>query len=106
MSGNGRFGGHFVLGHVDDKGVITQVKETPNSRIVSIRASSTIINQMVKQGSITVDGVSLTIFDLRHDSFDIHLIPETRRSTILSSKQNGDQVHLETDVLLNMLNEW
>ena len=99
MSGNGRFGGHFVLGHVDDKGVITQVKETPNSRIVSIRASSTIINQMVKQGSITVDGVSLTIFDLRHDSFDIHLIPETRRSTILSSKQNGDQVHLETDVL-------
>ena len=74
MSGNGRFGGHFVLGHVDDKGVITQVKETPNSRIVSIRASSTIINQMVKQGSITVDGVSLTIFDLRHDSFDIHLI--------------------------------
>ncbi|QJI70583.1 riboflavin synthase [Staphylococcus haemolyticus] len=92
-------GACFVLGHVDDKGVITQVKETPNSRIVSIRASSTIINQMVKQGSITVDGVSLTIFDLRHDSFDIHLIPETRRSTILSSKQNGDQVHLETDVL-------
>lgn len=99
MSGNGRFGGHFVLGHVDDKGVITQVKETPNSRIVSIKASTNIINQMVKQGSITVDGVSLTIFDLRHDSFDIHLIPETRRSTILSSKQNGDQVHLETDVL-------
>lgn len=99
MSGNGRFGGHFVLGHVDDKGVITQVKETPNSRIVSIKASTNIFNQMVKQGSITVDGVSLTIFDLRHDSFDIHLIPETRRSTILSSKQNGDQVHLETDVL-------
>lgn len=99
MPGDGRFGGHFVLGHVDDKGVITHVNETSNSRIVSIKASPTIIKQMVKQGSITVDGVSLTVFDLRNDSFDIHLIPETRRSTILSSKQKGDSVHLETDVL-------
>lgn len=99
MPGDGRFGGHFVLGHVDDKGVITHVNETSNSRIVSIKASPRIIKQMVKQGSITVDGVSLTVFDLRNDSFDIHLIPETRRSTILSSKQKGDSVHLETDVL-------
>ena len=90
MPGDGRFGGHFVLGHVDDKGVITHVNETSNSRIVSIKASPRIIKQMVKQGSITVDGVSLTVFDLRNDSFDIHLIPETRRSTILSSKQKGD----------------
>lgn len=44
---------------------------------------------MVKQGSITVDGVSLTIFDLHQHSFDIHLIPETRRSTILSNKKDG-----------------
>lgn len=99
MLGKGRFGGHFVLGHVDDKGVITQVNETANSRIVTIKASQNILKQMVKQGSITVDGVSLTVFDLRNDSFDIHLIPETRRSTILSSKKIGDNVHLETDVL-------
>lgn len=99
MAGNGRFGGHFVLGHVDEVGTISQVNETPNSRIVTIKAPSHTIKQMVKQGSITVDGVSLTVFDLRSNSFDIHLIPETRRSTILSSKKIGDNVHLETDVL-------
>lgn len=99
MSGNGRFGGHFVLGHVDAKGTIINIRETPNSRIVSIKASDSVIKQMVKQGSITVDGVSLTIFDLHQHSFDIHLIPETRRSTILSNKRMGDEVHLETDVL-------
>lgn len=99
MSGSGRFGGHFVLGHVDAKGTIINIRETPNSRIVSIKASDSVIKQMVKQGSITVDGVSLTIFDLYQHSFDIHLIPETRRSTILSNKKMGDEVHLETDVL-------
>ena len=61
MSGSGRFGGHFVLGHVDAKGTIINIRETPNSRIVSIKASDSVIKQMVKQGSITVDGVSLTI---------------------------------------------
>ena len=99
MSGSGRFGGHFVLGHVDAKGTIINIRETPNSRIVSIKASDSVIKQMVKQGSITVDGVSLTIFDLHQHSFDIHLIPETRRSTMLSNKKMGDEVHLETDVL-------
>ena len=58
---SGRFGGHFVLGHVDAKGTIINIRETPNSRIVSIKASDSVIKQMVKQGSITVDGVSLTI---------------------------------------------
>ncbi|MBB4833116.1 riboflavin synthase [Staphylococcus hominis] len=99
MSGSGRFGGHFVLGHVDAKGTIINISETPNSRIVSIKVSNSVIKQMVKQGSITVDGVSLTVFDLHQHSFDIHLIPETRRSTILSNKKMGDEVHLETDVL-------
>lgn len=99
MSGSGRFGGHFVLGHVDAKGTIININETSNSRIVSIKASDSVIKQMVKQGSITVDGVSLTIFELHQHSFDIHLIPETRRSTILSNKKMGDEVHLETDVL-------
>lgn len=98
MSGSGRFGGHFVLGHVDAKGTIINIRETPNSRIVSIKASDSVINQMVKQGSITVDGVSLTILTC----INIVLI------SILFLKQDvqrfflikmGDEVHLETDVL-------
>lgn len=99
MSGNGRFGGHFVLGHVDDLGTIIKINESANSMIIKIQASKSLLNQMVKQGSITVDGTSLTIFDLHSDAFDIHLIPETRRSTILSNKKVGDKVHLESDVL-------
>lgn len=109
ISGNGRFGGHFVLGHVDDLGTISKINESANSMIIQIKASKTLLNQMVKQGSITVDGTSLTIFDLHSDAFDIHLIPETRRSTILSSKKVGDNVHLESDVLFkyveNILNQ-
>lgn len=103
MSGSGRFGGHFVLGHVDAKGTIINIRETPNSRIVSIKASDSVIKQMVKQGSITVDGVSLTIFDLHQHSFDIHLIPETRRSTILSNKKWAMKFILKQMYYLNML---
>lgn len=99
MSGNGRFGGHFVLGHVDELGTISKVNESANSKIISIKTSKNVLNQMVQQGSITVDGVSLTVFDLHETTFDIHLIPETRKSTILSDKKMGDAVHLETDVL-------
>lgn len=59
---------------------------------------------MVQQGSIAVDGVSLTIFQLNEQSFDIHLIPETRKSTILNDKRVGDAVHLETDMLFKYVN--
>lgn len=99
MHSNGRFGGHFVLGHVDELGTITKINQTADSKVIQISASQTIIKQLVKQGSIAVDGVSLTVFDIRESSFDIHLIPETRRSTILADKKQGDFVHLETDVL-------
>lgn len=109
MSGNGRFGGHFVLGHVDELGTVSKINETANAKIITIQCSQHINKQLVKQGSITVDGVSLTVFEKHDSSFDIHLIPETRRSTILSSKKLGDKVHLETDVLFkyveNILNK-
>ena len=99
MHSNGRFGGHFVLGHVDELGTITKINQTADSKVIQISASQTIIKQLVKQGSIAVDGVCLSVFDIRESSFDIHLIPETRRSTILADKKQGDFVHLETDVL-------
>ncbi|MCG7338395.1 riboflavin synthase [Staphylococcus sp. ACRSN] len=100
MSGQGRFGGHFVLGHVDEVAKITRIKASDNSKIVTIKPNSThLIKQMVQQGSITIDGVSLTIFKLKDSEFDIHLIPETRKSTILNDKRVGDPVHIETDML-------
>lgn len=99
MSGQGRFGGHFVLGHVDEVAKVTRIQSSNNSKIVTIKPSTGLIKQMVQQGSITVDGVSLTIFQLKDAEFDIHLIPETRRSTILNLKRIGDPVHIETDML-------
>ncbi|RIO41631.1 riboflavin synthase [Staphylococcus saprophyticus] len=99
MSGQGRFGGHFVLGHVDEVAKIKRIQSSDNSKIVTIQPSTSLIKQMVSQGSITVDGVSLTIFQLKQSDFDIHLIPETRKSTILNQKRVSDPVHLETDML-------
>src|SRR5699024_10214264 len=99
MSGQGRFGGHFVLGHVDEVAYITRIQASDNSKIVTIKPTTSLIKQMVQQGSITVDGVSLTIFQLKDAEFDIHLIPETRKSTILNQKRVGDPVHIETDML-------
>ncbi|WP_251942753.1 riboflavin synthase [Staphylococcus sp. Marseille-Q5304] len=99
MSGNGRFGGHFVLGHVDAVAKVTRIQDSANSKIVTIKSPQSSLKQMVQQGSITVDGVSLTIFQLKDTEFDIHLIPETRRATILNQKRVGDSVHIETDML-------
>lgn len=95
----GRLGGHFVQGHVDDKGVILNIKQSQNEWIYTIKAPHHILKQMIPQGSIAVDGVSLTVFKKEATSFDIHLIPETRKATILSTKRQGDPVHLETDML-------
>lgn len=95
----GRLGGHFVQGHVDNKGVITHVQQSANEWIYTIEAPKSILAQMIPQGSIAVDGISLTVFEKYASSFEIHLIPETRQATTLSSKKQGDVVHLETDML-------
>ncbi|MDR9832109.1 riboflavin synthase [Staphylococcus coagulans] len=95
----GRLGGHFVQGHVDGKGRIKQIQSSQNEWIYTIEAPTHLMEQMISQGSIAVDGISLTIFKKHPHTFDIHLIPETRKSTTLSTKKQGDPVHLETDML-------
>ncbi|NHM75457.1 riboflavin synthase [Staphylococcus sp. 11007852] len=95
----GRLGGHFVQGHVDGKGKILHIKKSANEWIYTIEAPQVIMAQMIQQGSIAVDGISLTVFEKHQSSFNIHLIPETRQATTLSQKKQGDAVHLETDML-------
>lgn len=99
MPSQGRFGGHFVLGHVEEVGKVLKIRPSSNSNIMTIQCPKSITDQMVQQGSITVDGTSLTIFRLAEGQFDIHLIPETKRATILGQKRVGDTVHLEADML-------
>jgi riboflavin synthase len=94
-----RMGGHFVTGHVDGLGTLeSRVEEGPWSHF-RFAASNSLLRQMVSKGSITVDGVSLTIVDVFRDGFSIALIPHTLTVTTLGQVRVGDPVHLETDIL-------
>lgn len=99
MLANGRFGGHFVSGHVDGKGIIKHISKRKDEWIIEISTDAQLLSQMIDKGSITVDGISLTIFKLYQHKFEIHLIPETRERTIFVNKKQGDEVHIETDLL-------
>jgi len=88
-------GGHFVQGHVDAVGRIASVDDGR----VWVEAEPEILRYCVEKGSITVDGVSLTIAALRGDGFEVALIPHTLEVTTLSALQKGDDVNLEVDVL-------
>jgi riboflavin synthase len=89
-------GGHFVQGHVDGVGRVASVGEDGR---VWIEAAPEVLRYVVEKGSITVDGVSLTISGLRDDAFEVALIPHTLEQTTLGALQAGDEVNLEVDVL-------
>ncbi|SRR6266536_509960 len=88
-------GGHFVQGHVDAVGRIASVE----GGRVWIEAGPDVLRYCVEKGSITVDGVSLTIAGLRGDAFEVALIPHTLEVTTLGALETGDEVNLEVDVL-------
>ena len=88
-------GGHFVQGHVDAVGRIASVDDGR----VWVEAEPEILRYCVEKGSITVDGVSLTIAALRGDAFEVALIPHTLEVTTLGAVEPGDEVNLEVDVL-------
>lgn len=99
MRSDGRFGGHVVAGHVDDTGIVQQVHAVGSGRILSIRVSKSLTRYIVEKGSITVDGVSLTVMSCDEDGFQISLIPHSSGSTTLGSVRIGERVNIEVDVL-------
>ncbi|MEV6263375.1 riboflavin synthase [Streptomyces sp. NPDC051784] len=99
MALGGRLGGHIVQGHVDGTGHIVERRPSENWEIVKISLPSGLARYVVEKGSITVDGVSLTVVDAAPDHFTISLIPTTLALTTLGIKQPGDPVNLEVDVL-------
>lgn len=99
MPANGRFGGHIVSGHVDGIGKIVGIKEDDISIWYRIQASPEILRYIVEKGSITIDGISLTVADITDQDFSISAIPHTVSQTILKEKRQGDVVNLETDIL-------
>ncbi len=94
-----RLGGHIVQGHVDAVGTIAARKTSDNWEIVKIALPAGLSRYVVEKGSITVDGVSLTVVDAGPDYFTLSLIPTTLALTTLGIKEPGDPVNLEVDVI-------
>jgi len=94
-----KLGGHFVTGHVDGVGVINKVENEPGQCTVWFSVSETLTNMMIKKGSVAIDGISLTIVELREGLFSVALIPYTLGATTLGFKKVGQKVNIETDML-------
>ncbi|KMJ59815.1 riboflavin synthase subunit alpha [Bacillus sp. LL01] len=99
MIANGRFGGHFVSGHVDGTGIIHDKKRVANAVYYTIKVNDELSRYLMLKGSVTVDGTSLTIFGVSDNDFTISLIPHTLNETILGGKGKGDTVNIEVDML-------
>ncbi|MBH0189095.1 MAG: riboflavin synthase, partial [Nitrospira sp.] len=99
MKMNERIGGHLVAGHVDGVGVIRSRQQDGNATFFAIEASQEILRYCVAKGSITVDGISLTINDVTDHGFSVAIIPHTAKVTTLGLKQVNDPVNLESDLI-------
>lgn len=94
-----RLEGHFVLGHVDSVATITKIEKQPNQVKIWMELSKELCKYVTQKGSITVDGISLTVVDKLKNKFSVSIIPHTMKVTNLSSKKIGDKVNIETDIL-------
>ena len=92
-------GGHFVTGHVDGLGMLKKRRDEGEWSYYYFSADKNLMRQMASKGSITIDGVSLTLVDANDEFFSIALIPHTLKVTTLGDLRIGDQVNLETDIL-------
>lgn len=99
MALGGRLGGHLVQGHVDGTGTVLERMPAEHWEIVKISLPPELARYVVEKGSITVDGISLTVVEAAADHFTVSLIPTTLALTTLGIKQPGDPVNLEVDVI-------
>ncbi len=117
MAAKGRFGGHFVSGHVDGIGVIRSIKKETNAISKKIELNPSLMKYMMVKGSVSIDGTSLTVFHVDRTSITISLIPTTQSDSLLGQKGIGEKVNIECDMLAkyserlqtsstNMSKEW
>ena len=99
LKADDRLGGHFVLGHIDTKGEVADIKELSNSHFMKIRFPKEFRHYLIYVGSVSIDGVSMTVAELGDDVFGVGIIPHTWQETVFSSKKIGSTVNLEFDVL-------
>jgi len=99
MSAGGRFGGHFVQGHVDDVGKVISLQPEEDALVARVSAPAHLMPYIVNKGFIAVDGVSLTVVDCDDFSFYVSLVTYTRRNTTLDNLKPGDTVNIEVDII-------
>jgi riboflavin synthase len=99
LQSNGRFDGHFVLGHVDGVGTIEEIRAEGESHWLTIGFPPALAPLFIRKGSIAVDGISLTVAGLGERQFDVMIIPFTWASTTLKALRKGDKVNLECDMI-------
>jgi riboflavin synthase len=99
LKADARLGGHFVLGHVDTTGTVIEIQELSNSHFMKIKFPDDFKKYLIYVGSVSIDGVSMTVAELGENWFGVGIIPFTWQETIFSDKKAGDKVNLEFDVL-------
>lgn len=99
LRANGELGGHFVSGHVDGLGKIIRWERAGKDRVLDLAAPPDVLRYVVHKGSITVDGISLTVAAVQRKSFRVWIIPHTFEMTALRERNVGDAVNLEADLL-------
>lgn len=99
MPANGRFGGHFVSGHIDGTGTIRLMRREENAVWVTVAADASILRYIAEKGSVAIDGISLTVAAVTEQDFSVSVIPHTARETTLLSRHTGEAVNLECDII-------
>ncbi|MBI5892257.1 MAG: riboflavin synthase [Deltaproteobacteria bacterium] len=96
---SGKIGGHIVTGHIDGLGTIKNKDMKHGFSVVEFNIPDELMRQVVKKGSIAVDGISLTVAEIIGNSFIVHLVPHTLKLTTLGLKNIGSKVNIETDII-------
>ena len=99
MPVDGRFGGHIVAGHIDGTGTVMAVTRDETAVWYRISAEPQVLRYIVEKGSITIDGISLTVAKVTGQDFSVSIIPHTQANTVLAERDVGDIVNLETDII-------
>ena len=103
LKANDRFGGHFVLGHVDGTATIKAIDKAGEFANIKFAAQAELLDAIIAKGSVAVDGISLTIASVDPNSFSVSLIPETLNRTTLGKAKIGDCVNIETDIIVKTI---
>ena len=100
LTGADRFGGHMVQGHIDGVGEVKSIQKKGKFWDMRFTAPSELLSEMVVKGSVAIDGISLTVVDIKENSFSVALIPETLERTTLGRAKVGQKVNIETDMIV------